>query len=167
MNKSRLDEILAGFNSNPTSQTIENINPADEVIDTPSNFPEVVVIKPVALKDKDSLPLDYADDLEYTRTILRHVIDKGVHTLEGAINIAKETENARAIEVAGQLMNSISDMTTKLMKLHDKKISSQRDINNDAPLHATQNNIYVLDKGKNAKDVLNELLGKSININHE
>lgn len=158
---SRLDEILAGLETGPS-------NPADgEDFERPSNFPEKVEIQKVISKSKEVLSEDLGDDFEHTRSVLRHLMDKGLVTLEGAINVAKETENARAIEVVSQMMNTISDVTTKLMKLHEMSQIKNTQPATGQQAGATTNNIYVLDKSKSAKSILNDLLDNALNTSRE
>jgi len=154
----RLDDILAGFNTQMTTDS----NPADEEFQRPSSFPERVDITKVHSDIKDTIGSDLGDDFEHARNVLRHLLDRGVLTLEGAINIAKDTENARAVEVVSLLMSTISDVTTKLMKLHDA--SQVKNLNKpNENLEGASPGIYVLGKGKDAKQILNHMLGKALN----
>ena len=74
---------------------------------------------------KDDIEKDY----EYTRGNLYSIIEKGQEAINGVLELAQETETARAYEVAGQLIKSVSDATDKLMDLQ-KKV---KDVNEDSP----------------------------------
>ena len=65
---------------------------------------------------KDDIEKDY----EYTRGNLYSIIEKGQEAINGVLELAQETETARAYEVAGQLIKSVSDATDKLMDLQKK-----------------------------------------------
>ena len=65
---------------------------------------------------KDDIEKDY----EYTRCNLYSIIEKGQEAINGVLELAQETETARAYEVAGQLIKSVSDATDKLMDLQKK-----------------------------------------------
>ena len=47
-------------------------------------------------------------------------IEKGQEALNGVLELAQESEQPRAYEVAGQLIKSVSDATDKLMDLQKK-----------------------------------------------
>ena len=65
---------------------------------------------------KDDIEKDY----EYTRGNLYSIIEKGQEDINCVLELAQETETARAYEVAGQLIKSVSDATDKLMDLQKK-----------------------------------------------
>ena len=90
--------------------------------------PEVVeekaeVIKPETIKPEKPTRLtqdDVTKDYEYTRGNLYSIIEKGQEAINGILELAQESEQARAYEVAGQLIKSVSDATDKLMDLQKK-----------------------------------------------
>ena len=59
-------------------------------------------------------------DYEYTRGNLYSIIEKGQEAINGILELAQESDSARAYEVAGQLIKSVSDATDKLMDLQKK-----------------------------------------------
>jgi hypothetical protein len=59
-------------------------------------------------------------DYEYTRGNLYSLIEKGQEAINGILELAQETEQARAYEVAGQLIKNVADATDKLMELQKK-----------------------------------------------
>ncbi len=63
---------------------------------------------------------DIQKDYEYTRGNLYSLIEKGQEALNGALELAQETDSPRAYEVTGQLIKSISDATDKLLDLQKK-----------------------------------------------
>ena len=63
---------------------------------------------------------DVTKDYEYTRGNLYSIIEKGQEAINGILELAQESEQARAYEVAGQLIKSVSDATDKLMDLQKK-----------------------------------------------
>jgi hypothetical protein len=161
----KLDSILSTFDG----ELGESDNPADAEFDRPENFPEVVSLPELISETKSIIENpDMGNDVEYLRKVYRHLIERGLITLEGAINIAKETENARALEVAGQLFNSVSLISEKLMKMHNEVQKNINQSNKGKIKEKTtegtqvQNNYYILDKDKNAKDILNDLINNAI-----
>lgn len=63
---------------------------------------------------------DVKKDYEYTRGNLYSIIEKGQEAINGILELAQETEQARAYEVAGQLIKNVADATEKLMDLQKK-----------------------------------------------
>ena len=84
--------------------------------------PEVVEEpKPVVKEKPDRLTKnDVEKDYDYTRGNLYSIIEKGQEAIDGILELAQETEQPRAYEVAGQLIKSVSDATDKLMDLQKK-----------------------------------------------
>ena len=79
--------------------------------------PEVVEKKIDKIKAvADDIKMDY----DYTRGNLYSIIEKGQEALNGVLELAQESEQPRAYEVAGQLIKSVSDATDKLMDLQKK-----------------------------------------------
>ena len=76
-------------------------------------------------KEKKTVPVkvekdDISRDYEYTRGNLYSIIEKGQEAIDGILELAQDSEMPRAYEVAGQLINSVSDATDKLMDLQKK-----------------------------------------------
>ena len=72
------------------------------------------------VEDKKSSSDDIKKDYEYTRGNLYSLIEKGQEAINGILELAQETEQARAYEVAGQLIKNVADATDKLMELQKK-----------------------------------------------
>ena len=79
---------------------------------------------------------DIRKDYEYTRGNLYSVIEKGQEAINGILELAQETEQARAYEVAGQLIKNVSDATDKLMDLQ-KKLKDVEDVKQKGPTNVT------------------------------
>ena len=82
---------------------------------------------------------DLEKDYNYTRGNLYSIIERGQEALNGVLELAQETEQPRAYEVAGQLIKSVTDATEKLLdvqkKLNDltgekSKTSNQTNVTN-------------------------------------
>lgn len=59
-------------------------------------------------------------DYNYTRGNLYSIIEKGQEALNGVLELAQESDQPRAYEVAGQLIKNVSDATDKLLDLQKK-----------------------------------------------
>ena len=123
--------------------------------------PEVVEEpKPVVREKPDRLTKnDISKDYEYTRGNLYSIIEKGQEAIDGILELAQESEQPRAYEVAGQLIKSVSDATDKLMDLQKKlKDVNEEDIKK-SPTNVT-NALFVGSTAELAKMIKQENLKK-------
>ena len=84
---------------------------------------------------------DISKDYEYTRGNLYSIIEKGQEAIDGILELAQETEQPRAYEVAGQLIKSVSDATDKLMDLQKKLKDVEEE--NTKTTNVTNNALFV------------------------
>ena len=99
-----------------------------------SSEPEQV--KP-AQKEVDAIKTDTRKDYEYTRGNLYSLIEKGQEAVNGILELAQETEQARAYEVAGQLIKSVADATDKLLDLQKKLKDVEEESQSKGPTNVT------------------------------
>ena len=124
--------------------------------------PEVVPEEPKpVVKDKpDRLTKDdVSKDYDYTRGNLYSIIEKGQEAIDGILELAQETEQPRAYEVAGQLIKSVSDATDKLMDLQKKLKDVNEEDNKKSPTNVT-NALFVGSTAELAKMIKQENLKK-------
>lgn len=122
---------------------------------------EVVVYEPVESKmPAEARDNDLYDDYQYTRTILRGLIERGTSVLESSLSLAKESEHPRAFEVTNTLMKNISEMSKDLMGLHKHVETQANAVTKEAPKSQTniQNNYYGAEpEKKGVDDLLDDL----------
>ena len=99
-----------------------------------SSEPEQV--KPVQ-KEVDAIKSDTRKDYEYTRGNLYSLIEKGQEAVNGILELAQETEQARAYEVAGQLIKNVADATDKLLDLQKKLKDVEEESQSKSPTNVT------------------------------
>ena len=99
-----------------------------------SSEPEQV--KPVK-KEVDAIKSDTRKDYEYTRGNLYSLIEKGQEAVNGILELAQETEQARAYEVAGQLIKNVADATDKLLDLQKKLKDVEEESSSKGPTNVT------------------------------
>ena len=92
----------------------------NELNDTFNVDGEVVPSTDRKLKKITSQVDDIKKDCDYTRGNLYSIIEKGQEAINGILELAQESDQPRAYEVAGQLIKSVSDATDKLMDLQKK-----------------------------------------------
>ncbi len=119
---------------------------------------EVVPSTDRKLKKITSQVDDIKKDYDYTRGNLYSIIEKGQEAINGILELAQESDQPRAYEVAGQLIKSVSDATDKLMDLQKKL----KDVGEDKQVRgpSTVNNALFVgstaDLAKMLKDGLKE-----------
>ena len=104
---------------------------------------------------------DVERDYKYTRGQLYSLIEKGQEAINGIMEVAGESANPRAYEVAGQLIKSVADSTDKLMDLQKK----MKDIDEDST--KTQNNVTNNALFVGSTSELSKLLKQGILNNNE
>ena len=123
--------------------------------------PEVVEeTKPVVREKPDRLSKnDIEKDYAYTRGNLYSIIEKGQEAIDGILELAQESEQPRAYEVAGQLIKSVSDATDKLMDLQ-KKLKDVNEEDKKSPTNVTNNALFVGSTADLAKMIKEQNLKK-------
>lgn len=86
---------------------------------------------------KSAQKTDIDRDYEYARANLYSIIEKGQEALNGALELAQDEESARAYEVVGQLIKSVSDTTDKIMDLQKKLKDLDKDTSTKTPTNVT------------------------------
>jgi hypothetical protein len=113
------------------------------------------VISKVPVDQRES---DVYDDYNYTRTVLRGLIERGTSALEGSLMLAKESEHPRAFEVSSTLMKNISEMSKDLMELHKHLENGKGGVaTTPSTVNNTQNNFYNEKQPKGVDDLLDDL----------
>ena len=108
----------------------------NETFDVSSEIVSSEPIKPVT-KEVEAIKTDTRKDYEYTRGNLYSLIEKGQEAVNGALELAQETEQARAYEVAGQLIKSVADATDKLLDLQKKLKDVEEESQSKGPTNVT------------------------------
>ena len=103
----------------------------------PVKKPEVVTSVDTA-STKEQLKKDY----EYTRGHLYSLVEKGQEAVDGILELAQESDQPRAFEVAGQLIKHVGDVADKLVDLQ-KKVNEIENPKKDKQVNTTNNTMFV------------------------
>jgi len=103
----------------------------------PVDKPEVVTPVDTA-STKEQLKKDY----EYTRGHLYSLVEKGQEAVDGILELAQESDQPRAFEVAGQLIKHVGDVADKLVDLQ-KKVNEIENPKKDKQVNTTNNTMFV------------------------
>ena len=80
---------------------------------------------PIQKVDGDEISKDY----EYSRGNLYSLIEKGQEAVDGILELAQESDSARAYEVAATTIKAVADTTDKLIDLQQKMKDLEQDPN--------------------------------------
>ena len=117
----------------PMDKRFKDLN---ETFDVTGEIVSSEPIKPIP-KEVEAIKTDTRKDYEYTRGNLYSLIEKGQEAVNGILELAQETEQARAYEVAGQLIKSVADATDKLLDLQKKLKDVEEDTKKNSPTNVT------------------------------
>jgi hypothetical protein len=82
------------------------------------------------------------DDYEYARRNLYDIIEKGNDALEHIVDIAKQSESARAFEVVTNLIKTMAETNKDLLALAKTKKDLEKE-DKPAENNVTNNNLFV------------------------
>ena len=97
---------------------------------------EVESLRPVEVENELDIKRDIRKDYQYSRGNIYSIIEKGQEAINGALEMAQETESPRAYEVTGQLIKSVADATEKLLDIQ-KKLKDIEEIKDTGPSNVT------------------------------
>ena len=116
----------------------------DEVVDiTPVPYVDEKLVANKKELEKKPKKNDTTKDYEYARGNFYSIVEKGQEALNGALELAQETESARAYEVAGQLIKSVSDAADKLIDLQKKMKDIEADSVTNNTTNVTNNAVFL------------------------
>ena len=101
---------------------MKNFDGLDEVFEVESEIvPQTTSeVKKVEESDRSATKDQIKKDYEVSRAQLHNLVMKGQEAIDGILELAHESEQPRAYEVAGQLIKHVGDVTDKLMDLQKK-----------------------------------------------
>lgn len=105
----------------------EKYDSIDSALNIKSEIVNVEKETPI-VKVESSSDGDIRKDYEYTRANLYSLIEKGQEAINGIMELAAESDQPRAYEVAGQLIKSVGDVTDKLIDLQKKLKDVEEDV---------------------------------------
>jgi len=120
----------------------KSIDTLDEVLGITDVVEKVTSVVTPPTKPKTKLNVEDIDnDYKYQRDNLYALVERGQDAIEGILEIARESDQPRAYEVAGNLIKNVADVTDKLMILQEK-IKKVKEESNTSPKNVT-NALYV------------------------
>ena len=139
----------------------ETFDPIDDALEITDRGAEIMKKEPASkpVKKVKSDKQDLTKDYEYSRAQLYSLVEKGQEAVDGALDVAQQSDSARAYEVAGQLIKHVADTADKLIDLQKK----MKEIDEDGPkaqTNVTNNSLFV-----GSTSELQKMLKKSMKEN--
>ncbi len=125
-------------------ETFDEIDDALDITDRGAEIMKAPVNKPTRTSPKNikSGKEDITKDYEYSRAQLYSLVEKGQEAVDGALDVAQQSDSARAYEVAGQLIKHVADTADKLMDLQ-KKVKEIDEVKDKNTTNVTNNSLFV------------------------
>lgn len=114
----------------------------EDIFDLPESPPIVAnvteVIVPKESKEEKNIDKDY----EYARQNLYEIIERGSEALNTLVEIAQASQSARAFEVVGTLVKTLSDANKDLLEVTNK-VKKIKEETNVTQKNITNNSLFV------------------------
>ena len=125
-------------------ETFDEIDDALDITDRGAEIMKAPVNKPTRTSPKNikSGKEDITKDYEYSMAQLYSLVEKGQEAVDGALDVAQQSDSARAYEVAGQLIKHVADTADKLMDLQ-KKVKEIDEVKDKNTTNVTNNSLFV------------------------
>ena len=117
--------------------TFDALNDTFDIIPSGEAKP-IKKTKPLIISDKTE---DKEKDYQYARAQLYDIVEKMQETLNGAMEVASQSDHPRAFEVAFQGAKHAADVVDKLGDLHKKMAEVEKD--EQSVVNQTQNNVFM------------------------
>ena len=139
---------------------MKNFDAIEEALNVDTEVVENDKIEPRKNQLKKSEQNDSEKDYEYSRANLYSLVEKGQEAVNGILELAQESDSARAYEVAATTIKAVADTTDKLIDLQKKMKELDADEKKSGP--STVNNTMFI--GSTAD--LQKMLKKQKEINN-
>ena len=104
----------------PQQESTNKFDGIEDALDVKTDIVPVETTAPTPAEDPTSTKEQLKKDYEYTRGNLYSLIEKGQEAVDGILELAQESDQPRAFEVAGQLIKHVGDVADKLVDLQKK-----------------------------------------------
>ena len=128
---------------------LDNVLGVTDVVE--ESIKDVTPPKPVLVPETKMNEQDIDNDYKYQRENFYNLIERGQDAIDGILDLARESENARTYEVAGNLIKQVAEVTEKLGDLQTK-MKKLKEVPNSAPQNVT--NALFIGSTKELQDML-------------
>lgn len=147
--------------NNPFDSLDDAFDTKDKTKALQSNLKQVRKDNNIPVPPADS-EKDLEEDFQEARDILRRTAEYSEEAIKGMLHIAKNSDQPRAYEVAGQLIKALQDNAGAMMDVQDKAKKVKGEEVKSKNNAVTNNNLFV----GSTKDLLRALKDEQV-IDHE
>lgn len=147
--------------NNPFDSLDDAFDTKDKTKALQSNLKQVRKDNNIPVPPADS-EKDLEEDFQEARDILRRTAEYSEEAIKGMLHIAKNSDQPRAYEVAGQLIKALQDNAGAMMDVQDKAKKVKGEEVKSKTNAVTNNNLFV----GSTKDLLRALKDEQV-IDHE
>ena len=115
----------------------------EDALDVKTDIVPVETTAPVPVEPPTCTKEQLKKDYEYTRGNLYSLIEKGQEAVDGILELAQESDQPRAFEVAGQLIKHVGDVADKLVDLQKKVADIENPKGSTKEVNTTNNTMFV------------------------
>ena len=118
--------------------TYDSLNDCFDITPVGEDPKPIKKTKPLIISDKGE---DKEKDYQYARGQLYDIVEKMQETLNGAMEVAQQSDHPRAYEVVFQGAKHAADVVDKIQDLHKKMSDIEKD--EQQVVNQTQNNVFM------------------------
>ncbi|MCA9496702.1 MAG: hypothetical protein KC589_07170 [Nanoarchaeota archaeon] len=134
--------------------------------DAPDDKEEIIDSNIIIYNDRKEIEIEndnklqeFENDFQESRSAILDILETSKEALEDTLNIARDTDSSRGMEVASNMMNMISNVAKDLLELHERydKIKAAKTKKQEESKQ-TGNNVYNNTNNLNFYGTSNDLL---------
>ena len=118
--------------------TFDSLNDCFDITPVGEDPKPIKKTKPLIVSDKGE---DKEKDYQYARAQLSDIVEKMQETLNGAMEVAQQSDHPRAYEVAFNGAKNAADVVDKLGQLHKQMADVEKE--ESKVVNQTQNNVFM------------------------
>ncbi len=144
-------------------------NPIDlDEIKIPKEEKQIVPVQENLPEKTDEREDDMKNDYDSVRETYYELVVKGKDALDGLLDVASQSESARAYEVVAETIRTIADTNEKIIDLHKKAVDIEKkktEIENEKGDNVTNNNTVFVGNMKDFQLMLKDMKrGKDVEV---
>ena len=144
-------------------------NPIDlDIIKPPEEEKQIIPVDERLPEKSDEREEDMKNDYDSVRETYYELVVKGKDALDGLLDVASQSESARAYEVVAETIRTIADTNEKIIDLHKKAVDIEKkktEIENEKGDNVTNNNTVFVGNMKEFQLMLKDMKrGKDVEV---
>ena len=144
-------------------------NPIDlDAIKPPQEEKQIIPAENHLPKKNENMEEDMKNDYESVRDTYHELVGKVKDALDGLMDVASQSESARAYEVVAETIRTIADTNEKIIDLHKKAVDIEKrktEIENEKGDNVTNNNTVFVGNMKDFQLMMKDMKrGKDVEV---